>query len=68
MEYIPNESLNDTIEECSEWIYDLSFYPRTVTSDFDFVCDRRYLAPLSQSIFLLGNALGVLTGGFLTDK
>ena len=70
MYYTPGESLTvkDENEKCQEWVYDLSFYPRTIVSDFDLVCDKRYLISLSQSIYLVGNAFGVILAGFLADK
>ena len=70
MYYNPGVSLavRNESEKCQEWIYDYSFYPRTIVSDFDFVCDRRYLVSLSQSMYEFGNAFGVIISGPLADR
>ena len=70
MRFDPQESSFIIVdgEICSSWVYDLSFYPRTVVTDFDFVCDRGYLVALTQSLFMAGSAVGVLTSGLISDK
>lgn len=41
---------------------------RSLTIDFDIVCDRRYLRPLSNSIYFLGMLLAYFVTGSITDN
>ena len=66
--YVPaSGSFVTTENACEKWIYDKSFYPRTLVTDFDLVCGRSYLVSISQSIAMLGGLPGVFIFGILSD-
>lgn len=46
--------VNGTEQKCSEWVYDQSIFIRTVTSDFDLVCDSVGLRGHLKITFLVG--------------
>ncbi|XP_065929255.1 organic cation transporter protein isoform X2 [Magallana gigas] len=46
--------VNGTEQKCSEWIYDQSQYIRTVTSDFNLVCDNIFLRSHLKTSYLFG--------------
>ncbi|XP_064457466.1 organic cation transporter protein-like [Ornithodoros turicata] len=51
---------NDTTVRCSSWEYDLTENTRTLTDQFDLVCDRIWLRAASQSLYMVG----VMAGSF----
>ena len=67
MEYTPNVSLVPTSAECDSWVYDTSTFTSSIISDFDLVCDKRYLVTLSQSMALLGAMFGSIIIGVTSD-
>uniref|UniRef100_A0A8C8BKR1 Solute carrier family 22 member 13 n=1 Tax=Otus sunia TaxID=257818 RepID=A0A8C8BKR1_9STRI len=59
--------LNAT-EKCSSgWVYP-SAQPPSLLTEFDLVCDRKYLNDISQSIYMLGLFLGSMIFGPLSDR
>nr|XP_022331937.1 organic cation transporter protein-like [Crassostrea virginica] len=46
--------VNGTLKTCSKWVYDQSVFTKTVDSQFDLVCDNRYLHSLSIFIYFFG--------------
>ncbi|XP_077989789.1 organic cation transporter protein-like [Glandiceps talaboti] len=50
------------------WTYDTSQYMSTAIHEFDLVCDDGYQVALVTSIFMLGNALGNIIFGPLSDR
>uniref|UniRef100_A0A8D0FQS9 Solute carrier family 22 member 13 n=1 Tax=Strix occidentalis caurina TaxID=311401 RepID=A0A8D0FQS9_STROC len=59
--------LNAT-EKCSSgWVYPSAQQPSLLT-EFDLVCDRKYLNDISQSIYMLGLFLGSMIFGPLSDR
>lgn len=46
--------VNGTEQKCSEWVYDQSQYIRTVTSDFNLVCDNVFLRSHLKTSYLFG--------------
>uniref|UniRef100_A0A8C0IFG4 Major facilitator superfamily (MFS) profile domain-containing protein n=1 Tax=Bubo bubo TaxID=30461 RepID=A0A8C0IFG4_BUBBB len=59
--------LNAT-EKCSSgWVYPSAQQPSLLT-EFDLVCERKYLNDISQSIYMLGLFLGSMIFGPLSDR
>ncbi|KAL7064718.1 hypothetical protein AAHC03_05559 [Spirometra sp. Aus1] len=65
---------NDTKEgqvfhtfSCDQWIYSDYMMSRTLVTDYDLVCDRRYLIDVMEFGILLGFALGYVASMF-TDR
>ncbi|XP_056008132.1 organic cation transporter protein-like [Ostrea edulis] len=46
--------VNGTETKCSEWVYDQSQFKRTVTSDFNLVCDNLYIRSHLKTSYLFG--------------
>ncbi|XP_061185482.1 organic cation transporter protein-like [Saccostrea echinata] len=46
--------INGTERKCSEWVYDRSRFIRTVTSDFNLVCDSLYVRSHLKIAYLVG--------------
>ncbi|CAH1801212.1 unnamed protein product [Owenia fusiformis] len=40
--------------QCSSWSYDRSYYEATVVTQWDLVCDRRWMVATSQSVYMAG--------------
>ncbi|OQR67861.1 solute carrier family 22 member 6-B-like [Tropilaelaps mercedesae] len=57
---------NGTAVRCNSWEYDHSYYTRTLTEDWDAVCDRRWLVDSSQSFFMSG-MLSTLVFSHISD-
>lgn len=47
--------------------FDATIYELTIISDFELVCDRKYLVSLSQSFFFFGCLSGFFNG-FISDR
>ncbi|XP_075922303.1 solute carrier family 22 member 13-like [Petromyzon marinus] len=59
---------NSSQEPCTNgWMYDTSQYSSTIVTEFDLVCERRWLNEMSQAMFMLGFLLGS-AGGPLSDR
>uniref|UniRef100_A0A8C0FHC5 Solute carrier family 22 member 13 n=1 Tax=Bubo bubo TaxID=30461 RepID=A0A8C0FHC5_BUBBB len=55
-------------EQCSiGWVYPSAQQPSLLT-EFDLVCERKYLNDISQSIYMLGLFLGSMIFGPLSDR
>ncbi|XP_013378740.1 organic cation transporter protein [Lingula anatina] len=54
--------------QCDQWVYDTSRYKTSVFSQFDMVCDRKYLNSLAQSIYMAGVLTGAVVYGHLSDR
>ncbi|XP_071519062.1 solute carrier family 22 member 13-like isoform X2 [Panulirus ornatus] len=50
---------------CTDWDYHTN---NTLTSEFDLVCDRAYLATTYQSFFLIGSLIGCILNGIFADR
>lgn len=59
--------VNDTTIPCSSWEYDLGDNTKTMTSDFDLVCDRVWLRAASQSFYMAGLMVGNFVFSHLSD-
>ncbi|XP_071818796.1 organic cation transporter protein-like isoform X1 [Apostichopus japonicus] len=53
---------------CDEgWVYDQSQYVASVVSDFELVCENKFLADTSQSIYYVGYLVGSILFGSIAD-
>jgi len=50
------------------YVYDRTFYPETIVTEWDLVCDKKYFATLSTSLFFLGFFFGAAIGGLISDR
>lgn len=63
----PNQNTTNTCP-CENVIFDESTFISTVTSTWNLVCERRYLASLAQSMLQVGILAGSLIYGFISDR
>jgi len=56
------------VEKCiSGWEYQLEDYHKSVTVEFDWVCDQAWIPALSQSMFFCGAIPGMVVFGWFSD-
>lgn len=48
---------------CSKYVFDDTYYKDTRSMDWNMVCDKRYLAALAQTVYMLGVFTGAVTLG-----
>ena len=53
---------------CENPRYDTSSIENSVTTTFDLICDKKYLASLTQSTLQIGILVGNLFFGFISDR
>uniref|UniRef100_A0A1B0C9K9 Major facilitator superfamily (MFS) profile domain-containing protein n=1 Tax=Lutzomyia longipalpis TaxID=7200 RepID=A0A1B0C9K9_LUTLO len=58
---------NETIQ-CSSYVYDRTYYETSKTIDWDFVCNKRWMASISQTVYMFGVFTGAVVLGGLADK
>lgn len=61
-------SINRTIVPCESYVYDRTYYKSSRTIDWDFVCDKRWMISIPQTVYMLGVLTGAVTLGGLADK
>ncbi|CAL1296486.1 unnamed protein product [Larinioides sclopetarius] len=64
---VPVNSTNTSVP-CTRWQYDHSFYPETIVSKWDLVCDREWLISLTNSVYMIGFLFSVLIFGQISDS
>ncbi|XP_047034700.1 organic cation transporter protein-like [Helicoverpa zea] len=68
--------MNSTIEvenstcykECLQYEYDTSPFENTIVSEWDLICERRWLASFNQMMLQVGILIGSIIFGFLSDR
>lgn len=65
--YVNGSLSNETIS-CTSYVYDDTYYKSSRTIDWNFVCDKRWLGAIPQTIYMLGVFTGAVTLGGLADK
>ncbi|KAL7637232.1 UNVERIFIED_CONTAM: hypothetical protein RMT77_011944 [Armadillidium vulgare] len=65
-----NSSLYKSLEmrECDSWVFDRNVYVSTIVSEWDLVCDRKWLMSTAQSSYMVGILLGAVICSALSDK
>lgn len=53
---------------CMRYDYDPSPFENTIVSEWDLICDRAWLASLTQMVLQLGILVGSIVFGFLSDR
>ncbi|XP_032876319.1 solute carrier family 22 member 13-like [Amblyraja radiata] len=60
---------NQSTTACEEgWVYDQSQYGSTIVTEFNLVCDQRWLIQLSQTSSMVGLFVGAMLFGHLADR
>lgn len=60
--------VNETIVPCTSYVYDRTYYQSSRTIEWDFVCDKRWMIAIAQTLYMLGTFTGAITLGGLADK
>lgn len=55
-------------DDCLRYEFDTSPFDNTIVSEWDLICDRAWLASLTQTILQLGVLIGSILFGFLSDR
>ncbi|GAA6086039.1 solute carrier family 22 member 16, partial [Tachysurus ichikawai] len=63
-EFIGNKSL----ESCSSYVFDHSQVEQSIVTEWDLVCEKEWLAKLTQPTFMLGVLIGALLFGDIADR
>lgn len=58
---------NSSEAHCDSWIYDNSKFKENVVTDWNLVCEKSYLRATASSILLLGDLVGSVVFGHLSD-
>ncbi|XP_014283794.1 organic cation transporter protein [Halyomorpha halys] len=53
---------------CSRWDYDTTHLGNTLVTEWDLVCDRKYLLNVAEMMYLMGVAVGGLVCGYISDR
>ncbi|XP_075975023.1 solute carrier family 22 member 3-like [Anticarsia gemmatalis] len=53
---------------CPKFVYDTSMFKRTITSEWDLVCSKRWRTHLCQCVMMWGILVGGVIFGVLADK
>lgn len=60
--------VNNTIIPCVSYVYDRTYHQSSRTIEWDFVCDKRWMGSMAQTLYMLGTFTGAITLGGLADK
>ncbi|XP_067614291.1 organic cation transporter-like protein [Eurosta solidaginis] len=56
------------VGQCRQWIYEYESGYKSVTSDFNWVCENALQSAIGQSLFFVGSMSGTVFFGYLADK
>ncbi|XP_054158732.1 organic cation transporter protein-like [Oppia nitens] len=63
-----SQSIDYCLTGCQNWTFDKSVFKRTIIDEWHLICDWRGMASLSESLYMLGFALGGVIFGGLSDR
>ncbi|XP_068617437.1 organic cation transporter protein-like [Battus philenor] len=53
---------------CKNFVYDRTVFTRTLTSDYDFVCEKHWFIHMTQSLMMTGMVIGGIVFGAIADR
>ncbi|CAN7938656.1 unnamed protein product, partial [Ixodes hexagonus] len=60
--------VNGVVTNCDSWYFDHSVFSWTLVEEWNLVCERSWLRPLSQSLYLTGMLFGNLIFSHVSDR
>lgn len=60
----PTNNTNQSSYSCS---FDKTYYDKTIITDWNLICDYKYLANLTQTVYMIGTCIALFTG-YLGDR
>ncbi|CAH0586905.1 unnamed protein product [Chrysodeixis includens] len=66
--YSCDESGQNNTCPCPEPTYDTSIFSRTIIMEWDLICEKRWLASFTQTLFQLGVLVGSVLFGMASDR
>lgn len=58
---------NETVT-CESYVYNLTYYKSSRSIDWNFVCDKRWMGSIAQTLYMLGVFTGAIVLGGWADK
>lgn len=55
-------------EDCLEYEFSNNVFDNNLISDFDLICDRAWMASLTQMILMFGLVIGIAIFGWISDR
>lgn len=53
---------------CDSWVYDPTYYQSSRAIEWEFVCDKRWMGAVAQSMYMFGVFIGAVFLGNMADK
>lgn len=61
-------SENQTIVPCKSYVYDHTYYKSSRAIEWNYVCEKRWMISIAQTVYMLGVFTGAVVLGGLADK
>ncbi|KAH1029212.1 hypothetical protein HUJ05_002490 [Dendroctonus ponderosae] len=61
-------STSNSSYRCDQWVFDDTYYQSSTAMDWTFVCDRRWMGAVAQSMYMFGVFTGAVWLGNMADK
>lgn len=62
------DPVTNSSSACIHWVYNTTYYTSTRATQWNMVCDRRWMGALAQSVYMFGVFFGAISSGTLADK
>lgn len=59
---------NGTLTQCQNWVYDTQYVSSSRGIEWNFVCKRRWMGAVGQTVYMFGVVVGSIVIGRLSDK
>ncbi|RWS23965.1 organic cation transporter protein-like protein [Leptotrombidium deliense] len=55
-------------DQCLHWQFDNSVFSSTIIDEWNLICDKSFLASLTQSVYMAGIVVSAVSFGYISDK
>ncbi|CAF0825280.1 unnamed protein product [Adineta ricciae] len=66
--FLRSSLINSTLQTCDDYVFDRTYYKKTLIEEWNMVCDRVGYRSWVQMIFFVGYMVGSILFGILADK